>query len=387
MNFALTEEEKAFQREIRGFLDREVTRDLVEEVESGIGIGPRVRELLHKMGQRGWLTPQWPREYGGLNGTHIQKLIAYDEIRYHYAMKGALVGAAQVGPTILRFGTEEQKGKYLLPIARGEIHFALGYTEPQAGSDLARLEVRAVESGDHYVMNGQKIYSSSAHCAEYHWIGARTDPSAPKHRGISLFIVDLKSPGITIRPLYTQDGRRTNEVFYDDVRVPKKNLVGEKNRGFYHIAVALDLERMLPTGDLQRFFDDLLAYIKGAPVTGKDLGNDVLVRQRMAEMALELEVARLLSYRLAWLETKGMVPNYEASMQKVYVTELKHRLARTALQILKLYGQLTRDSKWAQLRGKAREFFLESFYDTIAGGTSEIQRNIIATRGLGMPRS
>jgi len=387
MHFGFTEEEKEFQRQVREFMEQEVTREILQEMEGGEGPGRHIRELVRKMGERGWLTPHWPKEYGGLDGTHIHTLIVQDEVSYYNAVNWRdLVAPAIAGPTILLFGSEEQKRKYLRPIAHGETYFALGYTEPQAGSDLASIETKALEDGDSYIITGQKIFSSTAHFADYHWLAARTDPSAAKHRGLSLFIVDLKSSGITILPLRTQYGRRTNLVYYDDVRVPKENLVGEKNRGFYHMAVALDLERIFPTGELRRFFNDLVAYVKSVKIFGKNLARDMLVRQRIAEMAVELEVAKLLSYRLAWIESVGRVPNYEASIEKLYVTEMTHRLAKTAVKILNLYGQLTGNSKYAQFEGRARQLLIKSYFETIAGGTSEIQRNIIATRGLGLPR-
>lgn len=387
MHFGFTEEEKEFQKQVREFMDREVTRGVVQEFESFGGPGPHMRELVRKMGERGWLTPHWPKEFGGLDGNRVQMLIVYDEISYYNAVSfGGLVGPTIAGPTILLFGREEQKRKYLRPIALGETYFALGYTEPQAGSDLASIEMQATENSDSYVMNGQKIFSSAAHFSDYHWLAARTDPEAPKHKGLSLFIVDLKSPGISILPLHTQYGERTNIVYYDDVRVPKENLVGEKNRGFYHMAVALDLERIFPTGELRRFFSDLVAYVRSVKVFDKDLGKDSLVRQRIAEMAVELEVGNLLSYRLAWIESEGRVPNYEASMEKLYVTEMAHRMAKTALKILSLYGQLMSDSKYTQLGGRARLFLIRNYVETIVAGTSEIQRNIMATRGLGLPR-
>jgi len=230
MDFGFSKEEEAFRQVVRDFLKKEVTPEIIKEGESGIGWGPHTWGLVRKLGARGWLTPTWPKEYGGLGLPSIYRFIIHEELDYAEALphEALTVGAGVAGPTIMLYGSEEQKRDYLPRIARGEIEFALGYTEPQAGSDLASLQIKAEERGDHYVFNGQKVFNTRCHFSQYHWIAARTDPNVVKHRGISLFIVDLSSPGITLRPLWGIDGTRTNEVFYDNVIVPKKNLVGEK---------------------------------------------------------------------------------------------------------------------------------------------------------------
>ena len=369
-------------------MKREITQDVLigfRELDHGTGGGLAYGEFIRKLCARGWLTITWPKEYGGLDGDHVQMLIVLNELDWHNVLL-IHAGARMAGPTILLFGIEEQKKEYLPRISRGEIEFTLGYTEPNAGSDLAALETRAVEVDSYYVINGQKLYSSSAHYADYIWLAARTDPSAPRHQGVSLFIVDIKSPGITIRPLWCMGGYRTNAIYFDDVYVPKKDLVGQKNRGFYYIARALDFERMFPTAHLQRALDDLIYYVKATRRTGKALAEDTLVRQKMAEMAADIQVAHLLGFRVAWQLTNGIVPSYESSMLKVYVTELRQRLAKAGLQVLGLYGHLRPSSKLVQLHGNIAQMYFDGFRDTIGGGTSEIQRNIIATRGLQLPR-
>ncbi|MCK4722459.1 MAG: acyl-CoA dehydrogenase family protein, partial [Dehalococcoidia bacterium] len=259
MDFGFTPEEEKLRQEVRAFLQKEVTLEVIAEtVEYGGGAGPVFgRKVIQKMGARGWLCPTWPTEYGGLNSSEMVGFIIRDEMTYAGAPM-ALVGATMAGPTILRFASDELKKEFLPRIARGEIEMALGYTEPQAGSDLAALEIRAEDKaeveaddkGDYFLLNGQKMFNTHAHFADYHWLGARTetDPAVRKHRGISLMVVDLKSPGISIRNMTTIAGWKTNEVFYDNVKVPRKNLVGEKNRGFYYILTALDFERMFPVG-------------------------------------------------------------------------------------------------------------------------------------------
>jgi hypothetical protein len=383
MDFRFTPEEEAFRKDVCEFLDRELRPEACEKFNS-YNWEPETREFLRRLGERAWLCPSWPPEYGGIGASHMQRYILTGELVYRGGPYGG-IGTAMAGPVIMMFGTDGQKSEYLPRIARAEIEFALGYTEPQAGSDLAALEIRAVEDGDYYIMNGQKVFNTCCHYADYHWLGARTetDPNVPKHKGISLFIVDMKSPGITIRPLYVMGGWRTNEVFYDNVRVPKRNLVGQLNRGFYHIAVALDLERSGPATGSQRHFEELAGYVKQIP----RLAKDPRVRQKLAELATEVEVAHLLAHRVAWMTSQEIVPNYEASALKLFSSELNQRLANAGMQILGLYGQLQEGSKWAPLDGMVEWRYRDSVVYTIFAGTSEVQRNIIALRGLGMPRS
>jgi hypothetical protein len=297
-----------------------------------------------------------------------------------------MVGVDMAGPVILRHGSEEIKGEFLPRIARGEIEFALGYTEPNAGSDLSRIAIRAVENGDYFVITGKKIFSTQCHYAQYHWLAARTGPDVPPHKGISMFIVDLKSPGITINPLWEMADTRTNEIFYDEVRVPKRYLVGEKNMGWYYMTEALDLERMLTIGGVEKTFDDLLTYTKNTFRKGAALSEDPLVRHKLADLAIEISIARNLIRQVVWLEDKEIIPSYESAALKLFVSELYQKLGQTGLEILGLYGQLRKSSKYSVLEGRMERFFRASFIITIGAGTSEILRNIIATRGLGLPR-
>jgi len=396
MNFGLTPEEEKLRQELGAFLRKEVTQETrVEVAEYSGGAGPVFgRKVIQGLGARGWLCPTWPKEYGGLNSSEMVAFMIRDEMTYAGAPV-SLVAATMAGPTILRFGSDELKKEFLPRIARGEIEMALGYTEPQAGSDLAALEIRAEDKtdveaddkGDYFLLNGQKMFNTHAHFADYHWLGARTgtDPAAPKHRGISLMVVDLRSPGITIRNMITIAGWKTNEVFYDNVKVPKKNLVGDKNRGFYYIMTALDFERMFPVGGFRRVFDELVMYTKEAKRDGKPLSQDPVIRQKLAEMAIELEAASLLYYQLAYILDKGEVPNYQSSMQKMFATETAYRLADVATQIMGPCGQLQRGSKWVPLNGEAELHYRWGFIETVYAGTSEIMRNIIALRGLGLP--
>lgn len=386
MDFGLTPEQERLKAEVREFLTEHMTEEVVEETEAEMVVRPHTREFLLKMGEKGWVAPEWPKEYGGLGGCHIDKQIIYDELSYFGGPDTFMVAALIAGPIISRFGSEEQKRKYLPRIARGELVFALGYTEPEAGSDLGSANIRATEDGDYYVINGQKTFNSSSHLADYHWLLAKTDPDAPKHKGLSLFIVDLKSPGIAIRPQQTMASFPLDDVFYEDVRVPKENLVGEQNRGFYYVMAALDFERMLPVGRFHRHFEMLVKYTKETQHGGQPLFNNPLVRDKLAEMAIELKVIDLCSYRVAWMLDNGLGTNIEASMLKLLYGEGAQRLYRWGTQIMGLYGQLQKDSALAPLGGVIEHQYRFSVCWTIGGGTSELMRNIIATRGLGLSR-
>jgi hypothetical protein len=287
-------------------------------------------------------------------------------------------------------GTEEQKREHLPPIAQAERYWCTLYSEPGSGSDLASLQTSAELDGDDYVINGQKIWTSAGHIADWGWLAARTDPEAPKHRGISLFLLDMKSPGVSVRPIINMaGGHEFNEVFFEDVRIPKANLVGEENRGWYTLAVALDFERsgVGYSASARRVLETLVKYAKEATKNGKPLSKDPIVRRKLAERFIETDASRWLSYRVAWMQSQGMVPNAEASMSKLYGTELTQRVAATGMDILGMAGQLSQGSKWAPLQGYIQRSYLSAVSSTIAAGTSEIQRDIIARRGLGLPRA
>ncbi|MBI5606050.1 MAG: acyl-CoA dehydrogenase family protein [Deltaproteobacteria bacterium] len=387
MDFDFTKEEKELIAEVRAFIDKEATPELLAETRQ-LGLiygGPEGRKFIKKFASHGWLTPNWPKEYGGLGTSEMVTYLIREEMAYS-GLPCIFVGAHMAGPAILRIGSPEMKKEFLTPLAKGEIEFALGYTEPQAGSDLVAMKVRADDQGDHFLVNGQKTFNTHCHVADYHWLAARTDPEAPKHKGISMMIVDLKSPGITIRPLITMAGWRTNEVYYDNVKVPKKNLVGEINKGFYYMMSALDFERMAPPGVYRNLFDEIVHYAKSTQAGGKPLSQNPLIRQKLAQMAIELDVARLLYYQLAYILDKGSIPNYQSSMEKLFVTELSQHITETGMEVLGLYGLLKEGSEWTPLAGKVEHFHRWSVVETIYAGTSEIQRSIIAQRGLGLPR-
>lgn len=383
MDFKYAPEEEQFKEEVVSFFKREeeLVTEAKKEWNSGLGFGPNCWKLLRKIGEKGWLCPTWPKEYGGLELPYIYRYIIMEQM-YYYVDIYSTVGAGMAGPVILRQGSEEQKKKFLPPIARGEIEFTLGYTEPQAGSDLAALHIKAEDKGDYFLINGTKLFNTRAHYSQYHWLGARTDVTPPKHRGISLFIVDFKTPGITINPIWTVGGSRTNEIVYDNAVVPREALVGEKNRGFYYILEALDYERISTAAGLERDFQELVDYLKG-----KNRGKDPLVRQKIADLAADIEAARLLALRVAWMLNSGRIPNYEAAMLKLVVAETEQKFLNTAINLLGPHGLLRADSDQAPLNGKIELGYRNSLEGLITRGTSEILRNVIAQRGLGLPRN
>jgi alkylation response protein AidB-like acyl-CoA dehydrogenase len=395
MDFRFTEEEVAFKAEVHQWLKQEIPQrwteldpGIWEETEESWSIS---RQFQRKLGQKGWLAPAYPKEYGGLELSHMKRLMLAEELAYNRAPISVEVEITVnwVAPTIILFGNERQKKEYGTRVAKGEIIFCIGYSEPNAGSDLAALQTRAVQVGDEYIINGQKIWCSYAHLADYCWLAVRTDPNVSKHKGISMFIVDMKTPGITVRPLINILNHHSfNEVFFDDVRIPKDNLVGQENNGWYQLVIALDLERSSigTAAAQQRIIEELVRYAKETRRNGKPIANDPLLRNQLAEMAVENEILRMMCYRIAWMYTKGIHPSYESSMTMVFSSELMRRLANVGMHIMGHYGELDRDSKWAPLNARIMRMYLSSISTGVGGGSNEIQRNIIAMRGLGLPR-
>ncbi len=390
-DFQFTEQQERFRGEVRDFLRKELTpeflRDIGARPPAYLAYSP---EFTRKLVQKGWLGIGWPTEYGGQGRPYMEQLVYNEELGYHGAPIGCHFLAETIaGPTLMMVGSPEQKKEYLPRILAGEITFCLGYTEPGAGSDLASLQTSAVANGDDYVISGQKMFITLAQHAHYCLLAARTDPDAPKHRGISLFIVDMKTPGITARPTLTIGDMLVNDIFLDDVRVPKTAIVGEENKGWNHLGIALDYERAYSAAAaayLQRTLEELLEYARETRHNGQPLSKDPRVRHKLAQLATELEVGRMFGYRVAWLLEKGNVPFHEASIGKVFTSELERRLTSIGMEIAGLYGQLKEKSKWAPLQGSMERACQLAFMVTIGGGTSEIQRSIIAIMGLGLPR-
>jgi len=388
VEFRFDPPEEAFRQEVRAFLKEDLPSDEAEEDSEEQWQSSR--RFIKKLAARKWLAMAWPVEYGGLSAPHWRQLVYNEEMAYHRAPIGLnQMGVLWVGPAIMLYGSEEQKRRYLPAICSGDEIWCTLYSEPQAGSDMANIQTRAVADGDDYVIDGSKVFITLAHRAEFGWLIARTDPEAPKHKGLSTFIVDMKSPGITIIPMHNLAGVHSfNQVFLDNVRIPKENLVGVGNRGWYQVAVALDFERSgvaLPA-HARRNLEELTEYVKEARDRGLTDRELAVVRRKLADMAVEIEVGRMLAYRIVSLQSRGIIPNYEASASKLYGTEMMQRFFNAGLSILGLYGQLKRDSRWSRVQGRWERGYLASLGGTVGGGTSEIQRNIIAIRGLGLPR-
>jgi 3-oxocholest-4-en-26-oyl-CoA dehydrogenase alpha subunit len=386
VDFSLTPEQERLKKQIRSFVDQYLTPELRDEVErEQYSIGPLGKKFIRLMGRQRWLGIGWPRQYGGQGRGAIDQWLFLEQMDLENLPTGGLT-LSSAGPTLMRVGSEEQKREYLPKILTGEIEFAIGYTEPNAGSDLASLQTRAMREGDSYVINGQKIYTSAAHHSTHIWLLARTNPKAPKHRGLSVFIVPIDAPGVAVRPLRTMGGERSNEVFFEDVRIPAGNLVGEENQGWYYVTMALDLERLIPHARTQRQLEDLIEYAKQTVVDGRPLSKHPQVRHALAQLSVEVEVVRLFSLRSAWMIECGKVPNAEASMLKIFISELSEHIAVAAQNIMGPYAALRAGDPLAPARGRLERLYRGFPLSKFAGGTNQVMRNIIAQRGLGMPR-
>jgi len=391
MDFRDSPHDAAFRAEVRDFLRAELPADLRADDDTVLGVGvgenPRDQDWLRKLATRGWVAPAWPREYGGAGMSVMQQFIFNEEMARAGAPRPNFLAIGLAGPTIIVHGSDEQKREHLPGILSGEVYWCQGFSEPGAGSDLASLQTRAVQDGDDFIVNGQKIWTSGAHRAQRMMLLARTDPDAPKHKGISYFLLDMRTPGISVRPLTNMaDTPSFNEVFFDNVRVPKKDLLGEVNRGWYYATTTLDFERsgIISGAGLQRLVRELLDLAR----TGGRRSDRAwpLARHELAERWIETEVAIALSYRVVSIQAKGLVPNQEASITKLFSSELAQRIAGTAMHVAGLAGQLGAGSPYAPLGGRIDAWYRIAVGATIAGGTSEIQRGVIAQRGLGLPR-
>ncbi|MES4792898.1 MAG: hypothetical protein C4321_07855, partial [Chloroflexota bacterium] len=387
MEFKFTAEHEALRKEVREFL-----AEALPERDAG-PVRPTSQEnweeqlaFNKKLAKKGWIAPAWPKEYGGLGWSHINQMIFSEELSYAGAPDGGRVfNVGMIGPTLIVHGTPEQKAEHLPRITNAEVIWCQGYSEPGAGSDLASLQTRAVRDGDDYVVNGQKIWTTGAHHADWCFLLVRTDPDAPKHKGISFLLVDMKTPGITVRPLVNMAGyHEFNEVFFEDVRVPVRNRVGEENRGWYVAMTLLDFERsnVASIAANQRQLE-LLMQIWRQRRSGESY-RDIL-RHRLADLWIANETGRMLAYRIAWMQEAGRIPNYEASVIKIFATELGQRITNFGVNLFGPAGALEPDSKYAIANGVFEKGHLVNVAPTIYSGSSEIMRNIIAQRGLGLP--
>ncbi len=388
MDFEFSPQQTEFRDELREFLDRE----LPPESEEVYGVWSETqyqfgREFAKKLAARKWLAVGWPEEHGGGGKGPMEMGILAEELGYRRVPRTGYIGLNIVGPALMVFGTPEQKAQYLPAIARGEVEYCQGFSEPNAGSDLGSLELRAERDGDEYVLNGSKMFTSYAFQSDYMYLLARTNPEAPKHRGISLFIADINTPGISRHPLPYINGEMAAQTFFDDVRLPISCLIGDEDRGWYHAMTTLDFERsgLLRYAQVRRVFDDFVEFCK-SPYDGiKSLRDDPALRQRLTERRVGMEMWRLLCWNVAWMQSSGAVPNAEASVAFLFGTEERLRFAQMAMEALGPYGTLRHGARWAPLLGNIEGIHRESMH-LHGAGTTEVHRNIIAQRGLGLPR-
>ncbi|MCL4243337.1 MAG: acyl-CoA dehydrogenase family protein [Dehalococcoidia bacterium] len=390
MDFRDTPEQATWRNEVRTFLETEKPKidpeaNPMEAMRRGGGF---MKEWREKLSKKGWVAPAWPKEYGGASLSVMEQFIMNEEFAEARAMNVGGMGTSMIGPTIIIHGNEEQKKEHLGAILRGEVQWCQGYSEPGSGSDLASLQTRAVRDGDDFVINGQKIWTSGAHNADWMFMLARTDPDAPKHRGITYFLMDMKSPGVTVRPLINMaNGHMFNEVFFEDVRVPARNVLGEVNRGWYIGTTTLDFERSSignAVGQRQTL-EYYMKFWKESRGSAATASASAKARDEFADRWIEAATAKMLSYRVITIQAEGRVPNHEASIAKLFNTELSQRIARSAMKMIGTSAQLMGPE--APMKGRAPASYVQTVSSTIAGGTSEVQRNIVATRGLGLPRA
>jgi alkylation response protein AidB-like acyl-CoA dehydrogenase len=390
LDFTFSPEEQAFRKEVSDFLDKEGPQEWQKRKVSFFDMSGQEnwiaihRDMSLKLGARGWLSLHWPKEYGGRGLSPFYRLILREELARHHCPGYHSLSVDFVAPAILLKGSDELKKRHLPGIASGEAMWCEGLSEPGYGSDLASIETFAKEDGDSFVVNGQKIWTTYAHFADWMFLIARTDRQAkPNYRGLTFFLVDMKTPGITVNPIINMAGHHDfNEVFFDDVRIPRENIVDNVNRGWYVAMSVLDSER---TSDLGyaiagTLLDDI---VEGA----RELGIlDAENKRRMAELVAECEVARLTHYHVTWMQAQGKATSYEAAMCKLLGFEAIQHVAEFGMKVFKEYGLLSDHSFLAPLSGRISSCYLRSFGHSMEAGTSEIDRDVIAQRGLGLPR-
>ena len=396
MDFDFTTEQEAFRAEVETFLNANDDPDVFDPTRENMAQivdTPKRRALMKKMGEQGWLGITWPKEYGGQEGEGV----------YEYILNEALAGRGGpqigkgvgiIGKTLIAHGSEFLKEEFLPKILANEVEFAVGYSEPEAGSDAAAMKLKAVETTGGWTLNGQKTWTTSAHFAEWYWVGARTNPDAPKHSGITLFLVPMDHPGITVQGIWTMGDERTNDVFFDDVFVPDEYVVGQLDHGFQYISQALDLERftMFTFSPIKQRLDLLIDHVRSARRDGQPLKDDPKVRSRIARLATTAEVARGMGLRVVDASVKaeasgGAPPTIESSEYKLFTTEFSKMLADASMDLGGPGTQLRVGTEEAPMAGRAESTYRYTVLDTIGGGTSEVQKNIIARRGLGLPKN
>ncbi len=397
MDFRFSPEEEALRKEFDDFFREEMKKVPPQwwiSLEAMFGddeCWEFHKATAKKLGAKGWLSRAWPREYGGQDASLVEQFIFSEVVGYYKAAGVDPWGVNMLAPTLLVSANEEQKREHLPYIARGERFWTQLWSEPGAGSDLASLVTRAVRDGDDYIINGQKIWTSGAHRADWGFLLARTNPNEKRSRGLSFFLVDMKTPGITVRPILSLEGSHLfNEVFFDDVRVPARNRVGEENQGWLASQMTSNFERSMISlfALARRELEELVDFCKRQKWGGQVLAENPFVRHRLAQLAIDIDVGRAYSYAVVWGQIKGglITAGPLAAAAKVLATELIQRLTYTACQIIGQYAQV-KESRWAVMQGRFEKHYQLCVGLNMGGGTSEIMRNLICSLGLGLPRS
>jgi alkylation response protein AidB-like acyl-CoA dehydrogenase len=391
MDFKLTLEEQAFRLEVQDFLRRELTPDVFQAHrdlgEQGMWTADFTKAFRRKLGAAGYIGMGWPKEYGGGGRNRVYQTILWDEMEYHRA-PGIDRSVTYIPNAVIAFGSDAQKAEFLPQMVRGELSWFVGYSEPEAGSDLAALKTKAVEDGDYFIITGQKAFSSDAHMADFGWVATRTDATSTKHNGLTMFIVDMKLPGVTITEYPTMAGWTHHAVHFDNVRVHKSMMVGARDQGWKVVMGAIDYERgaLASAGLVNYQLDRLLAWCSQPREGAAPLLEDPVVRDELVRLAIEAETGKLASYWLASLSAKGLRPQHESSVALLVKRETSRKFDAAALELLGQFAPLRTGSPAAALNGEVEVEYRDHLYFQFAAGGFDITRNVVATRGLGLPR-
>ena len=383
MNFTFTPEQQKFREDLCTFLKESVPES--EQTTHGYFSESQYtfsRRLYKQMALKRWLTIGWPAEFGGGGKGFVEQAIFDEEIGYHRVQRVGITGLSFVGPALIRFGSPAQKTKYLPPIASGDVEYCQGFTEPNAGSDLASLEMTAIKEGNNYVLNGSKIYTSFYKHADYIYLLARTDLDVSKHRGISLFIVPSDEQGISYRELPFIIGESSAQIYFENVKVSFDSLIGDENQGWYYAMTTLDYERaqMERYARVRRTFDEFLHFCQSHGLT-----KEPIVQHKLAKLKIDFDSWKLLCWKVAWMQSENLLPNSEASSAFLFGTDQRLRFSQEASEILGFYSILLRGSDLTPMNGAIEGLTREALH-MHGAGTQEIHRNIVAQRGLGLPR-
>ncbi len=387
MRVGYSEEQEQLRSELRAYYEQLLTPEVEAQLAQGHGVGPAMRKVVRQMGEDGWLGIGWPKEYGGQGRSAVEQFIFFDESMRAGAPVPMLT-INTVGPTIMNFGSDEMKAEFLPRILKGEIHFCIGYTEPGAGTDLAALQTKAVRDGDEYVINGQKIFTSLAGDADYCWLATRTDPDAKKHKGISMFVVPMDTPGIKVVPMHLLGDHDINQVYYDDVRLPASALVGGENNGWGLITNQLNHERvtLCSSGIIERALADTRRWAQETKLAdGSRVVDQEWVQVHLARVRARLEFLRLANWQVAWKSTQGQLDVAAASSIKVFGTEFYLEAFRLLFEVIGQQGYLREGAPDSVLKSRLERYYRSLLILTFGGGVNEVQRDLIAVFGLGMP--